>query len=526
MVLHMPSPTKRNGSDNWYFRRRLPNEVKAIVAAMPKEQRPNGWSTHEVWISLGTPDRDKAKALYSEVAISVDQQIAALLMGPQPLTQKQIIALAGVAYREMLGMVDDEPGAPEAWGQVLRLHGQAREADKLEQWVGPTADSILQREGILADEASRARLIEEADRSLVQAAERLKRQAEGDYAPDPAAQRFPEWAPSQPVLSPVNTRTTPSATSGATSFQALLDGWAAAKNPRQQTVDSYTAAIREFEAFLGHDDAAKVVPRDVINWIEHLEAQGKLSASTINNKRLAALNTVLNWSVRKLRLPTNAAQGARSEGKAPPRTRQRAFTSTEAKTLLRAALGAPKHPGKTSIEMIAAQRWVPWICAYTGARVAEITQLRGKDFQEQEGIWLLQITPDAGAVKNNNSRIVPIHPHLIELGLKEYVEERGAKPLFYSEARLKKADGKTHPSKTVAGRLTQWVRSVGIDDPDVQPNHAWRHLFMTLCRDHDVKDEAHYHIVGHAKRDQGQAYGHYSPTYLLRELSKIPAFIV
>lgn len=110
--------------------------------------------------------------------------------------------------------------------------------------------------------------------------------------------------------------------------------------------------------------------------------------------------------------------------------------------------------------------------------------------------------------------------------MKAYVEERGAKPLFYSEARLKKENGKTHPSKTVAGRLTQWVRSVGIDDPDVQPNHAWRHLFMTLCRDHDVKDEARYHMVGHAKRDQGQAYGHYSPGYLLRELRKIPAFIV
>lgn len=399
MVLHMPGPTKRNGSNNWYFRRRFPSEVKAKLAAMPKDQRPNGWSTDEVWISLRTPDPVKARVLYSEVATSVDQQIAALMMGPQPLSQKQIIALAGLAYHEMVGMVDDEPGLPDAWGHVLRLHRQAREAGKLEQWVGPTVDSILQREGTLADEASRTRLIEEVDRSLVQAAERIKRQAEGDYAPDPAAQRFPEWVPSQTTQTPASVKPTPSAGHSETSFQALLDGWAVAKKPRQQTVDSYTAAIREFEAFLCHDDAAKVVPRDVINWIEHLETQGTLSASTINNKRLAALNTVLNWAVRKLRLPANVAKGSRSEGKARPRTRQRAFTDTEAKTLLRAALDAPAHPGKTSAEMIAAQRWVPWICAYTGARVAEITQLRGQDFQEQDGIWLFQITPEAGAVK-------------------------------------------------------------------------------------------------------------------------------
>ncbi|MEC5293197.1 hypothetical protein, partial [Aurantimonas sp. C2-3-R2] len=32
------------------------------------------------------------------------------------------------------------------------------------------------------------------------------------------------------------------------------------------------------------------------------------------------------------------------------------------------------------------RRWVPWICAYTGARVNEITQLRRQDIKQIDGI--------------------------------------------------------------------------------------------------------------------------------------------
>jgi integrase len=32
---------------------------------------------------------------------------------------------------------------------------------------------------------------------------------------------------------------------------------------------------------------------------------------------------------------------------------------------------------------------VPWLCAYSGARVGEIAQMRGSDIIQMEGIWVM-----------------------------------------------------------------------------------------------------------------------------------------
>jgi integrase len=60
---------------------------------------------------------------------------------------------------------------------------------------------------------------------------------------------------------------------------------------------------------------------------------------------------------------------------------------------------------------------------YTGARAGEITQLRGKDVVKHEGVWAIQITPEAGTVKTGKPRTIPLHEHLIEQG---FIECRGA----------------------------------------------------------------------------------------------------
>jgi hypothetical protein len=57
----------------------------------------------------------------------------------------------------------------------------------------------------------------------------------------------------------------------------------------------------------------------------------------------------------------------------------KAFTEDEASTILKAAL-AIKTP-KTPLNR--AKRWVPWLCAYSGARAGEVTQLRGEDIEKR-----------------------------------------------------------------------------------------------------------------------------------------------
>jgi integrase len=65
---------------------------------------------------------------------------------------------------------------------------------------------------------------------------------------------------------------------------------------------------------------------------------------------------------------------------------------------------------------------VPWLCAYSGARVAEIIQSRKQDVRKDQAGWVMRLTPEAGGIKNNTFRDVPVHQHLIALGFLDLVE--------------------------------------------------------------------------------------------------------
>src|SRR5438445_694610 len=84
------------------------------------------------------------------------------------------------------------------------------------------------------------------------------------------------------------------------------------------------------------------------------------------NPKFARVRAILQWGVQNKLVSSNAAEDVSLDVKAKQGERKRSFTDEEAKTILRAAL-SEKDPVK---------RWVPWIGAYTGARLSEICQLR------------------------------------------------------------------------------------------------------------------------------------------------------
>lgn len=170
MVLRMACPTKRPGSDNWYFRRRIPADVQAILAKMPKTQRPRNWYAKHISISLKTADRAVAKAKCPEIATEVERQLKALREGPKALTAKQIAALSGIVYRAFAEGLETNPGLTnEAWLRVAEANELAKRGNPLliakddmerrefsmEQRFGPLADATLTREGIVTDNESR-----------------------------------------------------------------------------------------------------------------------------------------------------------------------------------------------------------------------------------------------------------------------------------------------------------------------------------------------------------------------------------
>lgn len=121
---------------------------------------------------------------------------------------------------------------------------------------------------------------------------------------------------------------------------------------------------------------------------------------------------------------------------------------------------------------------MPWLLAFTGARLEEVCQSLVPDIREDRGVWYLDINADheTKSLKNAGSaRMVPLHPALIEVGFLDYIRTLPADgPLFpdLSPDRFGRRGGN---GTKIIGR---WVRASGITDPRKAPNHAWRHRFI------------------------------------------------
>ena len=203
------------------------------------------------------------------------------------------------------------------------------------------------------------------------------------------------------------------------------------------------------------------------------------------------------------------------------------FSPAEAKLILNASLEFEKMSERP---FDAARRWVPWLCAYTGARAGEITQLRGKDVVKEEGIWVLKITPDAGTVKTKEPRTVPLHEHLIEQGIIDFVSTKNGGPLFYSEQTSSKEikDDPTNPSRPrsvkTRERLADWVRTLGVTDKAIRPNHAWRHTFKRRAARAGIEARVRDAICGHSPRTVADQYETPSVADMAEALKKFPRY--
>lgn len=228
-------------------------------------------------------------------------------------------------------------------------------------------------------------------------------------------------------------------------------------------------------AFLKHDDVSRVTRDDIVRWRDH-RRENKIAVKTINDSDIASFKNVFNWGVERKWLAHNPAEGATiKQKKRRAKLRDEYFMPEEAKAiLLRAAsaVATPKEHSKTT----AAKRWVPWLCAYSGARVAEMIQLRKQDIRNDATHgWLIRLTPEAGGIKNNTFCDVPVHEHLVATGFIDFVRTAKNGYLFCNPAK----DGSiTGPVEGIYKRIYSMVREVVVD-PGVQPNHAWRYTFKT-----------------------------------------------
>lgn len=273
---------------------------------------------------------------------------------------------------------------------------------------------MLARHGLVVDEDSRKRLNAEVRKAEADAALRLGQNALGDYRPDEYVKRFPPVEIVDPVA--------PMRQSGEVKLSELVEGWWTERKATGLAVSTYTnyrATLRKFVTFLGHDDACRVTPQDVLRFKDSRLAAG-IKARTVKDGDLAAVKSVLGWAVDNLKLATNPAASIKVKSTKAQQARSRGFTDEEAASILRAASSVTRGGDREKTWL--AKRWVPWLLAYTGARVGELAQLRKQDVRRAGLHWEILITPEAGLVKGGKFRNLPLHPHLVELGFPAMVE--------------------------------------------------------------------------------------------------------
>ena len=85
---------------------------------------------------------------------------------------------------------------------------------------------------------------------------------------------------------------------------------------------------------------------------------------------------------------------------------------------------------------------------------------------------------------------------------------------------------KMHPATKVRQRLGDWVRELGISDPEVGPTHGWRHLFQRIADSVDIREKMSDAITGHAPASTGRKYGPPTIEGMAEALKRFPRYIV
>ncbi len=504
--------TSRNGG--FIARKVIPHDVRDEYAKLYGQRTEERINTGPIPLSLA---RAKHREWSSEIEARIANIRAEQRGEGRTVTPKQARALAGEWYGWFTARMATNKWPADVWEDYehyvrTEFYGPAMaggvfSGDPLDFWerdsgmrerVRPIiADEakthqFLAAKRIVLDRASLAMFLDYLTRDFFAAVALLARRARGDYGPDKWAEQFPRSEEStDPNLTP----------------WALFERWIAKAKPAASTIDRWRAVFRRLQSDFPNTSAAALLPEQMQAWANGL-IRADRTAQTVANVWVSAARTVFAWAVDEKLISRNPFVGWRVKVPQKIRTREtKALTDDEIKTILSAALAV-----EVRNKADAANRWCPWLAAYSGARMGELTQLRGIDIIERDGLHAMKISPEAGTTKTRKARTVPLHEHLIEQGFLALVRANGGGPLFYNEAKQPApARDPTNPRKAryvkARERLATWVRGLGINDPELSPNHAWRHTFKAIGFRCGMSEKVLDAIVGHAPASVGRSYG-------------------
>jgi len=197
MGLRMATFWKHPSSGIYWLRRRVPADLVAVVGR--REEK----------LSLRTRDPAEARTAFFKAAYDLEARWANLRRGAKSVTHKEAVAIAGEFYRTLVSAHEDEPGdAKLILGRLLSDQVSAgspevrivaagnpavtdRLLTRLKNQHRPAVEAYLKAPGELVDPASFERILGAVNVAIAQGREQVLRFAQGDYRPDPYAERFP-----------------------------------------------------------------------------------------------------------------------------------------------------------------------------------------------------------------------------------------------------------------------------------------------------------------------------------------------
>ncbi|SFP10848.1 hypothetical protein SAMN04488047_102336 [Tranquillimonas alkanivorans] len=530
MRCRMPQPVLIGST--YYLRVHVPRDVvdraKGTTVSLPIGDRIRQLKlTTHAKTSLRTKDWQEAKRRFSQALAALESHWEALRRGPAGLTHKQAVALAGEVVADFLDILEDEPGSPELWKRVAELDEAARagrshplavptaetRAADIESRFGGLADAALARRGLLVDAVSRSKLLQRVTVAMEDVTRVNAARASGDYSESGTADKYPAYAPK------IQAQAQHVGEGKGTTFAEVIDAEVKrraagrdAKPMSESAERKYRRAADEFAGYRKSKRVDTVTARQADEWMRKMLEDGKLSNSTIA-QRLQNVSTVVEWARRHAfgelfpdRNPLDLVEVPQRQG---VRSEDRTYRMSEARAVLEAARS------ETKPEL----RWLPWMCAYSGARIEEVAQLTAGDFFEYEGSWFYRITTKGGkSLKNLHSiRVVPVHPDLVQEGL-----------LGFVHAGSKRYTQRLFPPRS-QGNVAGWVRGkLKITRRELAPSHGWRHLFEDVALRAGMADSAKTYITGRTTGKSSEGYGKSDVMLpgLAVEMKKLPSFLM
>lgn len=215
------------------------------------------------------------------------------------------------------------------------------------------------------------------------------------------------------------------------------------------------------------------------------------------NAHIDAFRRLFDWAERHGHSPHRLFEGMKVPKAKDAATERKPFTKEQMRLMF-----LELTENSTGLIRSESHKWGSLLGMFTGARLNEICQLEIADVQQEDGVWLLNVTDEG---EDNNKRVkakasrrkVPVHSELLRLGFLEFVDSRSHRPRLFYDYSFNQNGGYGRN----LGRWfneTSFLPKLGLKT-DGTVFHCLRHTMVTRLGQAGVAEPIIQCVVGHAR---------------------------